>query len=52
MGAVSGLADIPAPEAAAALNAALPHLTEPNRKLALEGLDQRKKRSPPGSTRD
>jgi putative heme-binding domain-containing protein len=38
MGAVSGAADMPAPQAAQALVAALPHLTRRNRELALEGL--------------
>ena len=38
MGAVSGLVDVPDPPATAALIAALPHLTEGNRKLAIEGL--------------
>jgi putative membrane-bound dehydrogenase-like protein len=38
MGAVSGLSDVKSPEAAKALEAALPALTENNRKLAEDGL--------------
>jgi putative heme-binding domain-containing protein len=38
MGAVSGLSDMKSPEAAKALTAALPTLTEGNRKLAEEGV--------------
>jgi hypothetical protein len=38
MGAVSGIADVNAPQATAALVAALPGLTEQNRNLALDGL--------------
>jgi hypothetical protein len=38
MGAVSGLGDVKSPEAAKALSAALPNLTEGNRKLAEEAL--------------
>lgn len=41
MGAVSGLADVEAAEAAAALLNALPGLAEPNRKLALDALIRR-----------
>jgi HEAT repeat protein len=42
MGAVSGLADIPTPEAEAALRSALKHLEGQNRALALEALKSRK----------
>jgi hypothetical protein len=38
MGAVSGLSDMKSPNAAKALEAALPALTESNRKLAEDGL--------------
>jgi putative heme-binding domain-containing protein len=38
MGAVSGLADMPAPQAAQALLSRLPHLSPRNRDLALDGL--------------
>jgi putative heme-binding domain-containing protein len=38
MGAVSGLVDVDTPEATAALVAALSHLTDTNRELALKGL--------------
>jgi hypothetical protein len=38
MGAVSAIGDIDAPQAAAALIAAIPHLTESNRQLALDAL--------------
>lgn len=38
MGAVSGLVDVPDPPATSALIAALPHLTDRNRQLAIEGL--------------
>ncbi|HEX6960804.1 MAG TPA: neutral/alkaline non-lysosomal ceramidase N-terminal domain-containing protein [Lacipirellula sp.] len=38
MGAVSGLVDVDAPEAAKALAAAIPHLHEGNRRLAVQGM--------------
>jgi hypothetical protein len=43
MGAVSGLADINAPEASAALEAAIIHLQGENLKLAKEGIARRKR---------